>query len=54
MVKTIPALKGLLPEAAFNATLQLLGLTSSMRTWHGRTRAPFAAVVVLDGQRPAR
>ncbi len=37
MVKTIPALKGLLPEASFNALSQLLGLTSSMRTWHGHT-----------------
>jgi hypothetical protein len=31
------ALKGLLPEAGFNAISQLLGLTSSMRTWHGHT-----------------
>lgn len=54
MVKTIPALKGLLPEAGFNATLQLLGLTSSMRTWHGHTRAPVAGIAPLDGQRPAR
>ena len=44
MVKTIPALKGLLPEAGFNALLQLLGLTTSMRTWHGHTsqEAPLA------------
>jgi all-trans-retinol dehydrogenase (NAD+) len=37
MVKTIPALKGLLPETGVNAMTQLLGLSSSMRTWHGHT-----------------
>jgi short-subunit dehydrogenase len=37
MVKTIPALKGLLPEAAFNTVTQLLGVTSSMHSWHGHT-----------------
>lgn len=37
MVKITPALKGLLPEAAFNSITQRLGVTSSMRSWHGRT-----------------
>ena len=37
MVKTIPALKGLLPEAGFNALTQLLGISSSMRAWHGHS-----------------
>jgi len=35
MVKTIPVLKGLLPETGVNAITQKLGLSSSMRTWHG-------------------
>jgi hypothetical protein len=35
MVKTIPTLKGLLPETGVNAITQMLGLSSSMRTWHG-------------------
>lgn len=35
MVKTIPALRGLLPEAGVNAITQMLGLSSSMRTWQG-------------------
>ena len=37
MVKTIPALKGLLPEAGFNTITRLLGVTSSMSSWHGHT-----------------
>jgi short-subunit dehydrogenase len=37
MVKTIPALKGLLPETGVNAVTQLLGLSSSMRSWQGHT-----------------
>jgi len=37
MVKITPALKGLLPEAGFNTITDLLGVTSSMRSWHGHT-----------------
>lgn len=37
MVKITPALKGLLPETGFNTITQLLGVTSSMRSWHGHT-----------------
>ena len=42
-LRLVPLLRGLLPDAAFNALGRLLGLHTSMRSWTGRSTSRTAA-----------